>query len=159
MELGMFLTLSGQSECTNQQISSCMVDWWHQTGLGGLGTCLTTLDLNSSLGCQNPRFQKCKILKNAIFEGPKKVCSRRLLATIAITFCRPKNSTLNAHSFRPNRRRLTPFWASSKTRFLAFWPTTAFDVLHCLKIEILEKNHIPKIDVPGPPIPPPHTNR
>ena len=30
VELGMFLDLPGQSESTNQQISSSSVDWWHQ---------------------------------------------------------------------------------------------------------------------------------
>ena len=37
----MFLDLPGQSDSTNRQISTSSVDWWHQIGLGGPGTCLT----------------------------------------------------------------------------------------------------------------------
>ena len=43
----MFLALPGEFESTNEQISARSARWWHQTGLGGPGTCSTRRNLCS----------------------------------------------------------------------------------------------------------------
>ena len=67
------------------------------------------MELGSKSGAEIPRFQKRKISKNAIFEGPKKVGFRGLRKSILNAFCRPKKAEQNAHSFGTNKGRESTF--------------------------------------------------